>query len=309
MAPKERPALGKPRITKDNKRVQRGYIRVKKKAKKKSKQRQWYWDNTDKTPNQLRSEFIKLLDEERTEQFYQKYIEQNTRLVPHEFVQNHGIHFELVLRKLSFGADYKSDFVYLSKSSDDWNCVLIEIEKPGSRFFKDGSNELHPDFSKALQQISSWRAWFSSSHNKTSFADNTIGLIRTPLRRNPIHPKYVLVHGRRPEYGRNAIRRQLIAAQEREDFKILTYDSLAENLQSKHDLYLGVRHNEYIDIVSDVFRGESIFCWMEPDQIQIGTRLKASALEFRDQWCHVTLEDDDKFSMDRALRKIRLRSK
>ncbi len=44
-------------------------------------------------------------------------------------MQNHGIHLSLVLRKLSFGADYKTDFFFFSKSSDDWNAVFIEIEE------------------------------------------------------------------------------------------------------------------------------------------------------------------------------------
>ena len=102
-----------------------------------------YWQQTDKSVKRLKAEFSKLLDQNLTEQNYQLFMEENTRLVPREFVQNHGIHFSLVLRKLGFGADYKSDFVYLSKSSDDWNCVLIEIERPGAKFFKTGTNDLH----------------------------------------------------------------------------------------------------------------------------------------------------------------------
>src|ERR1700755_247110 len=105
-----------------------------KKGKKKTRA---YWLQTDKAATKLRDEFIALLDKEMPEQTYQTYIEQNTRLIPREFVQNHGIHFNLVLRKLAFGADYESDFVYLSKSSDDWNCILVELERPGAKFFKE----------------------------------------------------------------------------------------------------------------------------------------------------------------------------
>jgi hypothetical protein len=57
-----------------------------------------------------RDDFLSLLGE----QVYQKYLEQNTRFIPREFVQNHGIHFDLILRKLAFGADYVSDFFYMS---------------------------------------------------------------------------------------------------------------------------------------------------------------------------------------------------
>jgi hypothetical protein len=266
-----------------------------------------YWRQEGKPAARLKAEFLALIDENLPEQTYQRFIEDNTRLVPREFVQNHGIHFELVLRKLGFGADYHSDFVYLSKSSDDWNCVLIEIERPSLRFFKSGTNDFHPDFLKALQQINRWRAWFSNATNRASFAENTVGLIRVPLSRNPIHPKYVLVHGRRTEYARNAIRRSLVASLESDDFKIMSFDSLVEGLETKHDLYVGVRRNEYIDIISDVFLSESMFAWMPPDQIRIGNKFRANALAMRHHWHHFSPGEGK--VMDIALAGVRRRPK
>jgi hypothetical protein len=171
-----------------------------------------YWRYSDKSASQLQMKFIALLDEEHQEKVYQNYIERNTRLVPREFIQNHGIHFKLVLRKLSFGADYKSDFAYLSKSSNDWNCVFIEIERPGAKFFKSETNEFHPKFNRAVNQINTWKAWFLEESNKSHFVSSTIGLIRVPLAKNPIYPKFVLVYGRRSEYGNNKARRRLVAA-------------------------------------------------------------------------------------------------
>jgi len=83
-----------------------------------------------------RAKFLELLNEGHEEQIYQTFLEQNTHLIPREFVQNHGIGLGLVLRKLPFGADYKTDFFYFSKSSDDWNAVFIELEKPTSQFLR-----------------------------------------------------------------------------------------------------------------------------------------------------------------------------
>jgi hypothetical protein len=273
--------------------------------RKSSNGKRYYWQPAGKSAARLRSEFLALLEQDQSEKVYQLFLEENTRLVPREFVQNHGIHFKLILRKLSFGADYKSDFAYLSKSSDDWNGVLIEIERPGSKFFKTGTNDFHPDFLKSLQQINRWRAWFSDATNLLAFARNTVGLIRVPLERNPIHPKFVLVHGRRAEYASDRIRRSLVAAKEGHDFKIMTFDSLVEDLEAKNDLYLGVRRNEYIDIRSDVFLDESIFAWMPPEQIRIGRKLKEGALSVREQWHHYTTEDG--LVMDKALRRVRYR--
>ena len=113
----------------------------------------------------LEDQFENLINQNHPEEIYQKAIENNTRLIPREFVQNHDVHFDVVLRKLSLARDYVTDFFFLAKSSADWNCVLIEIEKPSSKYFKDGSLDFHDDFMKGLNQISRWRAWFDNQDN------------------------------------------------------------------------------------------------------------------------------------------------
>ncbi|MDD9731084.1 DUF4263 domain-containing protein [Mameliella sp. AT18] len=121
------------------------------------------------TNEDLKSQYLSLLDEERKEQVYQDFIEQHTGLIPRMFVQNHGVHFGLVLRKLPFGADYKSDFFFFSKSSIDWHAVLIEIENPSSRYFKPNSNEISSEFQKAIHQIKTWEAWLNDQANAAGF--------------------------------------------------------------------------------------------------------------------------------------------
>ncbi len=261
-----------------------------------------YQPTSTSKAQEITEEFSALLSEDLPEQSYQSFIEQHTELVPREFVQNHGIHFELVLRKLSFGADYKSDLFYLSKSSDDWNCVFIELEKPTSKFFRDQSNEFHSDFVKALQQINTWKAWLLSADNKAAFETNTVGLIRTPLHWNPSFMKFVLVFGRRAEYENNRIRQRLIAAQEGADFKIITYDSLLEDLTHKHALYVGVRHNEFVEIVGDDVVGEQIFAWMEPEQIQVTRKLQDALVAIAPTSMHTSFRSGERF------RKLRTRT-
>jgi len=239
-------------------------------------------------PRELIDDFNRLLEQELPEQQYQEFIEQHSRLIPREFVQNHGIHFDLVLRKLSLAKDYTSDFFYLAKSSADWNCVLVEIEKPQSRFFKPGNAELHSDFVSALDQIHRWRAWFSDRANLEGFINGTLKMVRVPhgMTTNPCHIKYVLVMGRRSEFEDNSIRRNLIYAREQADFHILSYDSLIENLNAKRDLYIGIRKNEHIKIISERFVGESIFDTMPSEQLRINENLRQDILANRDRWYH-----------------------
>ena len=221
-----------------------------------------------------RAQFLALLNEEREEQAYQAYLENHTRFIPHEFVQNHGIGLSLVIRKLPFGADYKTDFFYFSKSTDDWNAVFIELEKPSSRFFRGNTNEFHGDFVHALQQINQWKAWFLSDQNKSGFLAS-VSAIQVPrhMARNPTYNKYVLVFGRRAEYEGNEHRRQLVKATETDDSKIITFDSLAEGLSQKPHLAVGSRHNQFIDILSDEVIDAGMYAWMEPTQLQVSQAL------------------------------------
>jgi hypothetical protein len=221
-----------------------------------------------------KKEFLKLLDEAHQEQVYQSFLEKHTRFIPREFVQNHGVGSSLVLRKLSFGADYKSDFFYFSKSTDDWNAVFIEIEKPNSQFFKGSTNEFHADFQSALHQIRQWRAWFLSDQNKGSFLA-TVSAIQVPrhMAVNPTYPKYVMVFGRRSEYEGNEDRRRLVKASEAEDFKIITFDSLAEGLAGKYELSVGSRHNQFIDILTDEITDPGLYSWVEPTQLRVSQSL------------------------------------
>jgi hypothetical protein len=237
----------------------------------------------------LTQSFEKLLDASLPEQKYQAFLEENPALIPREFVQNHGVHFNLVFRKLSLAKDYTTDFFYLAKSSADWHCILVEIEKPSSKYFKNGSSEFHPDFLKALAQINRWRAWFENLPNKEGFINGTIRPVRVPpkMTRNPCFIKYVLVHGRRDEYEDNEVRAGLIRGQERnDDFHILSYDSLIEDLHDRGDLYIAVRHNELIDIVSTRFVSEALFAWVDSSYIRIKDALKADILKNKDRWHH-----------------------
>lgn len=252
----------------------------------------------------LKERFLALLDQKADEQVYQDFIEKNTPLVPREFVQNHGIYMDLVLRKLSLSSDYTPDFCYLSKSSDDWNIVLIEIEKPQSRYFRDSSTRFHPDFQAALEQITHWRAWFSIPANFNGFVNGTLGTIRGAKRENPCKIKYVLVHGRRAEAEGNDIRNGLIRGMERDDFQIMSYDSLVEDLSSHRELYLGVKKNEYIEILSNKYISEPLFIYLPPSYLRITDELRRSTLDHKNSWQFLSSLSPHRYDLDERLPQI-----
>lgn len=92
-----------------------------------------------------RTEYFDLLDQNLNEQTYQKYLEDNPEFIPREFIQNHGLHLSTVFRKFPLSSEYIPDFLYVSKSSDDWNVVFIEIEKPSSKYFLNNTTNFHND--------------------------------------------------------------------------------------------------------------------------------------------------------------------
>ncbi len=232
-----------------------------------------------------------LLAVDHNEQIYQSYLEEHPVLIPQEFLLNHGLHFDLVLRKVPIGSDYCCDFMYLTKSTVRWHCVLVEIEKPTSRYFKTGSLDFHPNFQSACEQINDWRAWFENESNKNSFLSNAVGFLKTPISHTPVDMKYVLVHGRGAEIGGNAMALAKVRGLERSDFRIMTFDSLTVGVPRRYDLYMGRKRNEFIEIMSKNFVGESIFSWLNPEMIRVnkslwidieGYRGKINAFRMRD---------------------------
>ena len=93
------------------------------------------------------------------------------------------------------------------------------------------------------------------------------------MARNPTYNKYVLVFGRRSEYATNEDRRRLVHAMEDNDFKILTFDSLAEGLHGKYKLSIGSRHNQFIDILTDEIIDPGLYSWVEPTQLRVSKAL------------------------------------
>ncbi len=106
------------------------------------------------------------------------------------------------------------------------------------------------------------------------------------MRRNPCHIKYVLVHGRRSEFEGSDLKKGLIRAREADDFKIISYDSLAEALHTKGHLYMGVRKNDYFEIVSQYFVSETMFSVVDPSYLRLTQELKDDIFRHKATWNH-----------------------
>lgn len=186
---------------------------------------------TDLTAKQL--EFLNILnDKSKKEQPCHRFLEENTQFIPEEFIQNHGLHMNLIFTKPPFGADYKADFMYLAKSTVDWNAIHIEIEDPHKEIFRD-DDTFTAEFNAAIQQVESWRGWLDDLANQGYFK-SFIDPIKKPISDTPVFHKFVLVYGRRDEISTRR-RKDAWRAKKRDNFTLMTYDSLLEHpTQAKH---------------------------------------------------------------------------
>lgn len=87
---------------------------------------------------------------------------------------NSFLFFELFSRKfmprpifheVSLGTRLRCDFTWLNDNSDGPEWVLVEVEKPKIRLFKQDGNP-HSELNKAIDQVKSWRRYFMNTQLK-----------------------------------------------------------------------------------------------------------------------------------------------
>ncbi|WP_062296647.1 Shedu immune nuclease family protein [Nostoc piscinale] len=173
-------------------------------------------------------EFQELLNRnDVTEQNCQDFIEKNTELFYTPFLLNHHIHFSSIISKFPLDTSLVTDFVYLTKSSDFWYVVLVELEHPHKELFRNDQNKIVPTsaMTEAMSQIHSWQEFIAKNKNEILRRLNPL-IIPIPLRHNPIFFKYLLVIGRNEQKSVNQGMRDRLASLCNDDILICTYDSL-----------------------------------------------------------------------------------
>ncbi len=115
------------------------------------------------------------------------------------------------------------DFLWLSKSSELEQPVLIEIEAPGKRWWTQ-KGQPTAYLTHALNQITEWKAWFNASHNVLTFK-SFYGLDREAWLGRTFRPAYALIYGRRAEANATATLTTKRANMRGEDVVLMTYDS------------------------------------------------------------------------------------
>ncbi|MDY0912409.1 Shedu anti-phage system protein SduA domain-containing protein [Rathayibacter festucae] len=204
----------------------------------------------------LRTRWSELLETESSEEETQRFLEWNPSLVPGVNEYNTGHHSPLggvlysqpQLRHI--GKNRQPDFMWLGKTSAEITPVLIEIEKPGLRWFtKKGNTTAH--FNQAHGQLSEWKSWFARPDNASHFRERYLSWPEGLSSALPMNPTYILVFGRRREFeGENVeelIRHRAQLARSNE--VLMTFDRLAPNRDLENVVTVKHRVSGDLDII------------------------------------------------------------
>lgn len=186
----------------------------------------------------IKSFEMMLDDADKNENDIQLFLEENAELIPLPFLAGHQLHQSLVISKLPIGNGYISDFAYLTKCSDYWLLVLIEIEDPKKPIFLASSENIRftSKFNNAYDQILDWKAYLEEDNNTDELKKRVRKLMGEGAIANiPFYVRYVLIYGRGKE--KNSEKRvRLFNQKNSNDIQVKTYDSLISEYKSKPEL-------------------------------------------------------------------------
>lgn len=119
----------------------------------------------------------------------------------------------------------RPDFLWLAANSDTWFPVLVEIERPSKRLFRENGVPI-AHFSQARNQLNQWRAWFGLPANLQKFCED-YGVPQEWARGKRMSLRMILIYGRRNEFERDATRtRERGSLLGREDEVLMSFDRL-----------------------------------------------------------------------------------
>lgn len=186
--------------------------------------------------SEIIKEFEKLLeDKSKNENDIQIFLEDNSELIPLPFLATHQLHQSAVISKLPLGNEFITDFAYLTKCSDYWNLVLIEIEDPKKNIFTKSTENVTftSKFNHAYEQVQSWKAYVEYGTHKMELKNRVEKLMGIgSITEIPFYVKYVLIYGRRSEKNSNK-RICAFNTKNNDDILVKTYDSLISEYTSK----------------------------------------------------------------------------
>ncbi|MFF5781201.1 Shedu anti-phage system protein SduA domain-containing protein [Streptomyces virginiae] len=152
------------------------------------------------------AQWYALLSEEPEEDAVQRFLELHPSLIPGGSGDigpggHHGSDMGAVFRRpklVGAGRTFEPDFMWVTRSSGLVTPILIEIEKPSKRWFRQDGRPTS-EFTEARDQLNDWRSWFAREGNQAIFREKFL-FLGNNYRNRPLEPQYVLIYGRESEF-------------------------------------------------------------------------------------------------------------
>lgn len=199
------------------------------------------------------NKFLELLERNGDdEKVFQDFFEKNPSFVPGPFgLMGQSGHYPyagtLISQPNLVGLKKRiPDFMWVSCDSGTISPVLIEIEAPNKRWFNRDGTPNHK-FVQAHDQLTEWRQWFLTPAHQLLFYD----LFNIPSsfhKGKVLRPLYVLVYGRRNEFGEESHLNQKRATLARPDEFLMTYDRIMPSSDARDMLCCKVSDSKYYAI-------------------------------------------------------------
>lgn len=248
-----------------------------------------------KPSKDLTNDFIEVLDDEaRNENDIQKYLEKNSELIPLPILAGHQLHNSVVISKFQLSQGFITDFAYLTKCSDHWKLVLIEIEDAKKKLFvkNDETINFSAEFNHAYDQILSWKAYVDE--NKPKVKEKLIKLLEPKqMQFLPLKVNYVLVIGRNKEKSNSERKTIMFDQKNTSDIIVKTYDSIISEYLNRayviHKIILSPWKDKgfKVKVVPNGDVETLLFSFLTPDDLKVNEEAKMQLEKqgyFMDSW-------------------------
>lgn len=171
---------------------------------------------------------------EDSESAYQTFLEERSELIPVTLDSlNHGVQWQSVISKFEITRDRVVDFAFVTKSSDTWRIVFIELERPSrTLFLTSGYCDWHSATRGPIAQVESWKTHVDQHKSEVRESLRPLVHLGHMWDTNPIEFRYMLITGRHTgEYSRDQASCIARLRNER-GIRLLTWDSVVRHAES-----------------------------------------------------------------------------
>lgn len=164
----------------------------------------------------------------------QAFIEQHTAFMLTPGLLNHGLQFNSVISKFPIGGR-SADYAYLTKSSDEWKLILVELEDSHKKLFLPSSKHVGftAEMNDAIAQVDVWRDYWKE---QSKAVIESLDPLLVPQRRNPVSLECVLIIGRSAEKEHDAAKSKRLAALRADKrIHVMTYDTVLRAYRRGHE--------------------------------------------------------------------------